>query len=240
MRTEAAAVDRYRESVKKFVTFGLCSERYGIDVGKAKEILARYEIVPLPKTPEFIEGIISLRGDIIPIVDLRKRFSLPSKDKDNETRIIVLELKDFTVGIQVDTVFEVLKLAEDEVEPPPPLVAGLKAEYLEGVAEVEGRLTTILNLDEIFSSTERIELTDIELDEELAEGALEETAGDPEAAAKGEVCEKIVVTDDGMAEFRGKSYFIGKRHKGCKVEICETGDKLKVSKNGKKIKELKL
>lgn len=116
--------------IKKFVTLGLGASRYAIEVSKVREILTGFDVAPLPKTPACIEGIVSLRGDIIPVVDLRVRFELPAKPRDEATRIIVVELPDSQVGIKVDRVLEVLKLDERAVEPPPPLVAGLKADYL--------------------------------------------------------------------------------------------------------------
>jgi purine-binding chemotaxis protein CheW len=146
--------------IKKFVTLGLGASKYAIDVAKVREILARFDISPLPKTPAYIEGIISLRGEIIPIVDLRERFEMPARPRDEATRVIVVELPDCQVGIKVDRVFEVLKLDESVIEPPPPLVAGLKAEYLEGVSEVKGRLVAILRLEAILSTTERIQLAE--------------------------------------------------------------------------------
>jgi purine-binding chemotaxis protein CheW len=144
--------------LKKFVTFGLGASRYAIGVSRIREIIARFDIVPLPKVPEYIEGIISLRGEIIPVVDLRARFEMPAHPRDDETRVIVVELPDCQVGIKVDRVFEVLKLAESAIEPPPPLVAGLRADFLDGVTEVKGRLITLLRLEAILSTTERIQL----------------------------------------------------------------------------------
>ncbi|MEK7851909.1 MAG: chemotaxis protein CheW [Deltaproteobacteria bacterium] len=224
------------KKIKKFVTLGLGNERYGIEVTKTREIIARYEIVPLPKTPEFIEGIISLRGDIIPVVDLRKRFELPSRERDADTRIIVIEMRDFSVGIQVDRVYEVLKLAEEAIEPPPPMVSGLKADYLEGVAEVQGKLTTILNLDEIFSSTERIILGDVE--EQGSEvGANLVFAPQTEAITR---IAPTIVSDTGMVEYGGKSYYVGKKHKGASVELSESGGRLTASVGGERIKEFEI
>jgi purine-binding chemotaxis protein CheW len=144
--------------LKKFVTFGLGASRYAIEVSRIREIIARFDIAPLPKVPEYIEGIISLRGEIIPVVDLRARFEMPARPRDDETRLIVVELPDCQVGIKVDRVFEVLKLAESAIEPPPPLVAGLRADFLDGVSEVKGRLVTLLRLEAILSTTERIQL----------------------------------------------------------------------------------
>lgn len=151
-REKSAAVDK----IVKFISFGLGEERFAISIEEVKEIIANYEIVHLPKMPEFIEGIISLRGKVTPVVDMRKRFDMPPREEDEETRVVVLEMADFAVGIQVDKVYEVLKLDENTIEPPPKLVAGLKADYLEGVSEVDGKLTIILNLEEIFSSEEKI------------------------------------------------------------------------------------
>lgn len=231
-----AEAEKSTSVVKKFVTLGLGNERYGVEVSKAKEIIARYEIVPLPKTPDFIEGMISLRGDIIPVVDLRKRFSLTPKDRDAETRVIVVELNDFTVGIQVDKVYEVMKLSEDDIEPPPALVSGLKADYLEGVAEVNGLLITILDLDEIFSTNEKLLLSGVEDDDDTSEAA----APAPKAAVvKDDTPSEIraVVSPDGMIEYCGKSYFVGKRQKGKDVVLEEARGTLKVLEGGKVLKE---
>lgn len=140
----------------KFITFGLGRERFGIPIEDVREIIAGYETVPLPRAPAFIKGIISLRGDIIPVVEMRRRFEMPLRERDEETRVVVLEMKEFVVGVQVDTVYEVLKLPVEAIEPPPRFVAGLKADHLKGVAEVDGKLTIILDLDRIFSTTEKI------------------------------------------------------------------------------------
>lgn len=146
---------RENKNFLKFVMFGLGSERYSVPVLKVKEIIATARIFPLPKMPDFVEGIISLRGEIIPIVDLRKRFELPEAEDTEEARIVVLEMDSFFVGISVDLVYEVIKIDEDLIEPPPPLVGGLRADYLEGVCEIGEHLITILNLEQIFSMTEK-------------------------------------------------------------------------------------
>lgn len=227
------------KKIKKFVTLGLGNERYGIEVTKTREIIARYEIVPLPKTPEFIEGIISLRGDIIPVVDLRKRFELSSRERDSDTRIIVIEMREFSVGIQVDRVYEVLKLAEDAIEPPPPMVSGLKADYLEGVAEVQGKLTTILNLDEIFSTTERIMLGEMEAGAGVvAQGTGVEVTHPTADTLK--PSSSVVVSDTGMAEYGGKSYYVGKKHRGLSVELSESGGRLTAFIGSEKVKEFEV
>lgn len=140
---------------QKFVMFGLGRERHAVPVLKVKEIISSGRVFPIPRMPPFIEGILSLRGEIIPIVDLRKRFELPEVPKTEESRIVVLEMGSFYVGISVDQVFEVIKIEEGKIEPPPPLVGGLRADFLEGVCELESHLVTILNLEQIFSLSER-------------------------------------------------------------------------------------
>ena len=162
---------RTKTEIRKYVSLGLNTEKYGIDISMTREIIARFEIVPLPKTPDFIEGIISLRGIIIPVVNLRKRFELADKKRDNETRIIVVELRDCAVGIQVDRVYDVMRLDETDIKPPPPMVAGLSADYMEGVAEIGTELTTILNMEKMFSATEMDILKQAEKAGEVRKGS---------------------------------------------------------------------
>ncbi|MCK5237445.1 MAG: chemotaxis protein CheW [Deltaproteobacteria bacterium] len=239
MRSETAEAEKASVIIKKFVTLGLGEERYGIDISKTREIIAKYEIVPLPKTPDFIEGIISLRGDIIPVVDLRKRFELENHERDTDTRVIVVELAEFTVGVQVDKVFEVLKLSEDNIEPPPPLVSGLKADYLEGVAEINDHLITILNLEKIFSTNEKLVLGGLEENDSPAPKTKSTSAPAIQKDAQPESV-TTTVSSDGMIELRGKSYFVGKKFADTEVELKENGPNLSVLKNGKKIKDFSL
>ncbi|MDT8317920.1 MAG: chemotaxis protein CheW [bacterium] len=239
--------DTVNKTVLKFITFGLGREKFGIAIDKVKEIIADYEIVPLPRTPDFIEGIISLRGDIIPVVEMRARFDMPPREDDEETRVIVLEMRDFAVGIQVDNVYEVLKLAEDAIEPPPRFMAGLKGDYIDGVAEAKGRLTIILNLDEIFSTTEKIAMregvdsgVDIVTDVETEMPRQEAAPPTPTSTTKGEPRRPTVtVSLSGQIGIRGKNYYVGKKYAGDDVSIEEAGSGVKVFFEGVKIKEFK-
>lgn len=226
-------------SILKFITFGLGRERFGIAIEDVKEIIAAYEIVPLPRTPEFIEGIISLRGEIIPVVDMRIRFDMPHGDSDEETRVIVLEMTDFYVGIQVDNVYEVLKLEEDVIEPPPKLVGGLKGDYIEGVAEVKGKLTIILNLEEIFSSSEKIAMQgSIESHDEANDKAEAGVSSEPQIkAGETPATESCKVSAAGQIDIRGKNYYIGKKFKGKELTIEEKDGVVSVFEGDEKIKE---
>ncbi len=236
--------DTAAKAVLKFITFGLGREKFGIAIDEVKEIIAAYEIVPLPRTPDFIEGIISLRGDIIPVVEMRARFDMPPREYDEETRVIVLEMKDFAVGIQVDNVYEVLKLTEDAIEPPPRFMAGLKGDYIDGVAEAKGRLTIILNLDEIFSTTEKIAMRE-EVD--AAEGTIgnieTETGKEETAEPASKTASKpltAMVSLSGQIGIRGKNYYVGKKYAGEDVTVSETDTAVTLFLGGEKIKEFKV
>ena len=237
--------DTANKAVLKFITFGLGREKFGIAIDKVKEIIADYEIVPLPRTPDFIEGIISLRGDIIPVVEMRARFDMPPREDDEETRVIVLEMREFAVGVQVDNVYEVLKLSEDAIEPPPKFMAGLKGDYIDGVAEAKGRLTIILNLDEIFSTTEKIAMREglasgSDSGPAIEEQVLKQETTPPASIPKAESKRSTVtVSLSGQVEIRGKIYYIGKKYAGEDVSIEESESAVKVFSKGEKIKEFK-
>jgi purine-binding chemotaxis protein CheW len=138
----------------QLVTFSIGEEEFGVDILKVQEIIRMMEITKVPKAPDFVEGVINLRGNVIPIVDLRKRFGLETRDRDKNTRTIVIEINNMIVGFIVDAVSEVLRIPADTVEPPPPVVAGLEAEYISGVGKLEDRLLILLDLDRLLSSEE--------------------------------------------------------------------------------------
>ena len=145
-------------SILQLVTFKLDNEEFGVNILKVQEINKMIDITQIPNAPSFVEGVINLRGKIIPIVDLRKRLGFAGKDFDKSTRIIVVELDRMILGFIVDSVSEVLRISESTVEPPPALVAGIEAEYIEGVGKLENRLLILLELKKIFSATDRKEL----------------------------------------------------------------------------------
>ena len=110
------------------------------------------EITKVPRAPEFVEGVINLRGKVIPIIDLRRRFGLAPKAHDKNTRIIVIEINNIIVGFVVDAVSEVLRIPASTVEPPPPVVAGVDSDYISGVGKLQDRLLIMLDLDKLLSS----------------------------------------------------------------------------------------
>ena len=146
--------DKSGQKLLQLVTFTLGTEEYGVDIMRVQEIIRMQDITRVPQMPAFIEGVLNLRGNVIPVVDLRKRFALPTAEQTAQTRIVVVNVGDRTTGVVVDAVSEVLRLAEDQIEPPPAVVAVIGHEYLRGVGKVGGRLIILLDLDRILTVTE--------------------------------------------------------------------------------------
>ena len=136
----------------QLVTFSIGEEEFGVDILKVQEIIRTMEITKVPRAQAFVEGVINLRGKVIPIIDLRRRFGLVSKKHDKHTRIIVIEINNMIVGFVVDSVSEVLRIPAGTVEPPPPVVAGLESEYISGVGKLHDRLLILLDLDKLLSN----------------------------------------------------------------------------------------
>ena len=135
----------------QLVSFGLADEEYGIEITKIREIILMGEITQVPQTPHYVKGLINLRSTVIPVIDLRSRFGLPQGDVTHESRIMVLNVARKTVGIIVDAVNEVLRVANNQIAPPPPTVAGLGQEYLNGLVKLDDRLLILLDIDKIFT-----------------------------------------------------------------------------------------
>lgn len=144
--------DRRDDDLLQLVTFSIGSEEFGVDILKVIEIIRTMEITKVPKAPAFVEGVINLRGLVIPIIDLRRRFGLAEKAGDSDTRIIVIEINGMSVGFVVDSVSEVLRILANTVEPAPPVVAGVDSDYISGVGKLEDRLLILLDLDKLLSA----------------------------------------------------------------------------------------
>ena len=140
--------------VIQLVGFRLDNEDYAIAITKIQEIILMKPITRIPQVPDFIEGLINLRGSVIPIVNLRKRFGLPSRDLDDETRTIVVNVHEKTVGCVVDAVTQVIRIERDLIQPPPLGVLAVNHQYLAGLAKLEDRLLIILDIDKLFGSAE--------------------------------------------------------------------------------------
>jgi purine-binding chemotaxis protein CheW len=145
-------VQKKDDELIQLVTFSIGEEEFGVDILKVQEIIRTMEITKVPRAQAFVEGVINLRGKVIPIIDLRRRFGLSSKAHDKHTRIIVIEINNMIVGFVVDSVSEVLRIPSGTVEPPPPVVAGVDSEYISGVGKLQDRLLILLDLDKLLSS----------------------------------------------------------------------------------------
>lgn len=143
----------------QLVTFRIGEEEFGVDILSVQEIIRLMQITMVPHAAAFIEGVINLRGKVIPIIDLRRRFGLAPKGHDKNTRIIVIEINNIIVGFVVDAVSEVLRIPASTVEPPPPVVAGVDSDYISGVGKLQDRLLIMLDLDKLLSGDDLEMLT---------------------------------------------------------------------------------
>lgn len=139
---------------KQYVNLLLNDEKYGIDIMDVEEILRMMDITKVPKAPSFVEGIINIRGKVIPIVDLRKKMGIPANEYNNSTRIIVVNLKGKQVGFIVDQVDEVLRVDADLVDKAPAASTSVDNTYIKGVARLQTGMVIILDVHHIFRSGE--------------------------------------------------------------------------------------
>lgn len=148
----------------KVIVFALANEEYGIEVDKVRTIERLSPITRVPKTPSFIKGVINLRGIVVPVIDLRGRFSLSETAQTENSRIIVVAVADLEVGFIVDSANDVIDIDTDTIDKPPEIVGGVKAKYLRGIAKLgENRLLIMLNLSEVLNKNEIIQLEQIEV-----------------------------------------------------------------------------
>ena len=146
---------------QQFVTFKVGAEEYGINVMQVREIIQLATIVRIPRTPEFVEGVFHLRDTVIPIIDLSKRFGLPSSQRTALSRILVVNVGETLAGLIVDAVCDVIRLPAEVIEPLPQIVAG-EVKFLQGVAQLDDRLIILVDLSRIFSDDEIQHLQEIE------------------------------------------------------------------------------
>jgi len=152
------AVKAMADREGKYLTFNMAKEEYGISILKIKEIIGMMPITSVPQTPEFVKGVINLRGKVIPVVDLRLRFGMESIDYTERTCIIVVEIDGQSgtvmIGIVVDSVSEVLNIKGDDIEETPTFGAKLNTDYILGMAKMEGGVKILLDIDRVLSGEE--------------------------------------------------------------------------------------
>ncbi len=143
------------DEILQLVSFKIGEEEFGVEILAVQEIIRMIEITRVPNSPHFVEGVINLRGKVIPVVNLRNRLGLPPMEYSKSTRIIVVELEKKTVGFIVDSVSEVLRISTIVTEPPPQMVGRVDSEYIMAVGKLEDRLVILLDLNRILSNKEK-------------------------------------------------------------------------------------
>jgi len=151
-------------AVNQYLTFELNEETFGVDVLQVREVMDFTSVTKVPRAPDYMLGVINLRGSVVPVIDLKQRFALPARERCRETCIIVLEIpfgdELLSIGAVADGVQEVLDLVEDQIEPAPRLGTRLNNEFIRGMGKVGERFVILLDLEKIFSSEELLELAE--------------------------------------------------------------------------------
>ena len=153
MSTATATPTDQKAHAGKYLTFFLGNEEYGLQILTVHEIIGMMPVTRVPRTPEFIKGVLNLRGKVIPVVDLRIRFNMEVKEAA-DVCIIVVQVRGIQMGIVVDRVSEVVNIAAEEIEPPPSFGYDVSTEFLLGLGKSQGRVKMLLDIDHVLTDTE--------------------------------------------------------------------------------------
>jgi purine-binding chemotaxis protein CheW len=143
----------------RYLTFALGDEAYGLEIGHVTEIVCIQPITPIPEVPEYVKGVINLRGKIIPVIDVRKRFGRQSAEYDDRTCIVVVDIQDVSAGLIVDYVSEVITIDDANIVPPPDYRSGAQTRYIKAIGKVGDDVKLLLDCEKLFRDGE---LTDLE------------------------------------------------------------------------------
>ncbi len=146
------AENEFIDNEIQLVVFKLGREEYGVSILQVQEIKRMMDITRVPHSPDYIKGVINLRGSVLPVIDLKKRLDLPPADYNDDTRIIIVKVEELVVGLIVDAVSEVSTIASDNIEPPTSVTTGASAQYIQGVGKQDDKLLILLNLPAIVGS----------------------------------------------------------------------------------------
>ncbi len=153
------SVDDQVESLQ-FVSFQLAGEEYGVPITQVQEIIRYESLTRVPQSSRFVRGVLNLRGRVMPVIDLRRKFNLPGIDTDRSTRIIVVDVEGSSVGMVVDRVSQVIDVDPREVEPAPELGARVNTDYIRGMGKMEDRLVILLDIDRVLTASEMAEVSE--------------------------------------------------------------------------------
>lgn len=152
---ENLSTDKILDTTRQFVSFLMGEELYGINIFNTQEIIRIPEITPIPNSKEYIEGIINLRGDVIPVINLGSKFQI-SSDNRHKREIIIVRSKGVKIGILVNRVFRVVQIDEQNISPPPSVLSGIEEDYITGVSRIEdNRLVILINVEVLLFSTKK-------------------------------------------------------------------------------------
>jgi len=146
--------DTIRSEMLQFVTFRLAAEKYGVNILKVQEINNLKDFAKIPHAPVFIEGAINLRGKVIPVMNLRKKFGIEDKTLDDYSKIVIMNIRGHVMGILVDSVSDVLRIPQNVIMPPPPVSSEVSAEFIKGIAKLDQGLVIILDMDKLLGRDE--------------------------------------------------------------------------------------
>lgn len=148
-------------AVHQFIKFAVSDLTFGIEITQIHQILKPQEIFKVPNTPPFIEGLLNLRGRVLTVFNLRKRFGMDSRENDDNTKIIIVNMNDVLMGFIVDSVTEIVRLNEEDLEGTPPSLRGIDRKYLSGVGKMGDKLIMILDLTKVLSSEEEAQMRSV-------------------------------------------------------------------------------
>src|SRR5208283_5160918 len=149
------------DELLQLVTFNLGNEEFAVAILKVQEINRMKEITRVPNSPPYVEGVINLRGKVIPVVNLRRKFGLDPKENNEQTRIMIMDIQGITMGLVVDSVSEVLRIPSKTVEPTPPMASNISAEFIKGIAKVDERLIILLDMDRLLGKSEGEDILEV-------------------------------------------------------------------------------
>jgi purine-binding chemotaxis protein CheW len=142
---------------KQLVIFELADEDYGIEIAVVESIIKMQEITRMPKSPVYVEGVINLRGAVLPVIDLAKRFGIVPRENNRETRIVIVNIDHIKIGMIVSAVSEVLTIDDSVIEPAPAIVTSVNSAFISGIARIDSRLVILLDLNQVLSREEKIQ-----------------------------------------------------------------------------------
>jgi len=155
------AAEKTNDEIIQWVTFRLDNEKYGIRVMQVQEVLRMTEIAPVPGAPDYVLGIINLRGNVVTVIDSRKRFGLSETEADDSTRIVIIEAEKHVVGIMVDSVAEVVDLRTSEIDAAPNVGNDDSSKYIQGVSSKEKELLILVDVNKLLSEDEWDEVSSL-------------------------------------------------------------------------------